>query len=179
MWADVVVDVAPAFGVLVEVIEGVASHTREQLALEGAVEAFDLALSLRVVWTAVDGVDGEADEVAVKETQRSRSLLLAGKGIVAEHLVGKLEFLSMEPSDLVELLAAKGAQHVYVDGGITIQRFLRAGLVDELILSRTPVLLGSGIPLFGDLDADIQLEHVETESFPSGLVQSKYRRYIR
>ena len=65
-----------------------------------------------------------------------------------------------------------------MDGGITVQRFLRAVLVDELILSRMPVLLGSGIPLFGDLDADVQLEHVETQGFPSGLVQSRYRRYV-
>lgn len=97
---------------------------------------------------------------------------------VAEHLVGKLEILSMEPVDLVELLAGAGARHIYVDGGITVQRFLRAVLVDELILSRMPVLLGSGIPLFGDLDADVQLEHVETQGFPSGLVQSRYRRYV-
>ena len=70
----------------------------------------------------------------------------------------------------------KGARHLYVDGGITIQRFLRAGLVDELILSRMPVLLGSGIPLFGELESDVVLEHVETRGYTSGLVQSKYRR---
>ncbi|MCH8909935.1 MAG: dihydrofolate reductase [Chloroflexi bacterium] len=97
---------------------------------------------------------------------------------IAQDLVGKLEFMSMAPVDLVGLLAAEGARHIYVDGGITVQRFLRAGLVDELILSRMPVLLGSGIPLFGDLDADVQLEHVETQGFPSGLVQSRYRRYV-
>ncbi|MDA1278878.1 MAG: dihydrofolate reductase family protein [Chloroflexi bacterium] len=95
---------------------------------------------------------------------------------VPERLRGEVEILSIEPGLLAEKLAGEGATHVYVDGGITIQRFLRAGLVDELILSRMPVLLGSGIPLFGELDSDIALEHVETRIFDSGLVQSKYRR---
>ena len=93
---------------------------------------------------------------------------------VAPHLVGKLEIASIEPIELVAKLAAEGAENVYVDGGVTIQQFLRAGLVDELILSRMPVLIGSGIPLFGELNADVQLDHVETKEFPSGLVQSKY-----
>ena len=98
---------------------------------------------------------------------------------IAAHLVGKLEIISAEPLELVEQLTREGAERIYVDGGVTIQRFLRAGLVDEFILSRMPVLLGSGIPLFGRLDADLQLEHVETLSFPSGLVQSKYRRHVQ
>ncbi len=97
-----------------------------------------------------------------------------GANDVAPHVVGKLEIVSIDPVDLVAKLAAEGAEHVYVDGGVTIQQFLRAGLVDELILSRMPVLIGSGIPLFGELTSDVQLVHVETKEFPSDLVQSKY-----
>ena len=96
------------------------------------------------------------------------------EGDIAKHLAGKIEVLSAEPADLAKKLQAEGAERVYVDGGVTIQRFLRAGLVDELIVSRMPVLLGSGIPLFGDLDADIRFEHIETSGYPSGLVQSIY-----
>jgi dihydrofolate reductase len=95
-------------------------------------------------------------------------------GDVAPHLEGKVEFLAMEPVDLVAKLGSEGVGHIYVDGGVTIQRFLRAGLIDELIISRMPVLLGSGIPLFGELSADVQLKHVETTSFESGMVQSRY-----
>jgi dihydrofolate reductase len=61
-----------------------------------------------------------------------------------------------------------------IDGGITVQRFLRAGLIDRLIITRVPVLIGSGIPLFGDLPRDLQLRHIATRSFPSGLAQSEY-----
>jgi dihydrofolate reductase len=64
--------------------------------------------------------------------------------------------------------------HIYVDGGVTVQRFLRAGLIQRLIVTRVPVLIGQGIPLFGPLDADVRLRHVRTRDFPSGLVQTEY-----
>ena len=72
-------------------------------------------------------------------------------------------------------LAAKGAQHVYVDGGVTIQRFLRDGLVQRLIIPRVPVLIGEGIPLFGSLPQDVRLRHVGTQQYKSGLVKSEYQ----
>lgn len=79
-----------------------------------------------------------------------------------------------EPAEIVARLEARGVGHIYVDGGITIQRFLRAGLIQRLIVTRVPVLIGQGIPLFGPLDADVRLRHVRTRDFPSGLVQSEY-----
>ena len=78
------------------------------------------------------------------------------------------------PSDVVARLAERGMRHLYVDGGITIQRFLVAGLIQRMIITRIPVLLGRGIPLFGALSRDIQLDHVGTRSYASGLVQSEY-----
>ncbi len=81
----------------------------------------------------------------------------------------------MPPRRLVERLAAQGAAHLYVDGGKTIQGFLGAGLIDELTITRIPVLIGTGIPLFGPLDHDIKLAHTATRRFDNGFVQSKYR----
>lgn len=81
---------------------------------------------------------------------------------------------SMQPVELVRQLADEGAQHVYVDGGNTIQSFLRAGLIQEMTISRIPVLIGEGISLFGPLAHDIKLRHLETRLFDNGLVQSKY-----
>jgi len=55
------------------------------------------------------------------------------------------------------------------------QGFLEAGLIHRVVVSRLPVLIGTGIPLFGPLSRDVRLEHVATRTFPSGLVQSEYR----
>jgi dihydrofolate reductase len=88
---------------------------------------------------------------------------------------GVVEQMSGTPAEIVAKLAASGASHLYVDGGITIQRFLRAGLVDRITITHVPVLIGEGIPLFGALPADIQLLHLRTQHYPSGLVQSEYQ----
>ena len=87
---------------------------------------------------------------------------------------GVVEQMGGPPDAIVARLAATGANHLYVDGGITIQRFLRAGLIQRLIITRVPVLIGDGIPLFGSLPHDVRLRHVATRHFPSGLVQSEY-----
>lgn len=85
-----------------------------------------------------------------------------------------VEQLSGAPAEIVAQLSARGIEHVYVDGGITIQRFLEAGLIQRLIVTRVPVLIGDGIPLFGSLSKDVVLRHVATRQYPSGLVQSEY-----
>ena len=85
-----------------------------------------------------------------------------------------IEQMAGPPEQIVSQLAARGIQHIYVDGGITIQRFLRAGLIQRLTITRVPVLIGEGIPLFGSLPHDIQLRHIATRHYPSGLVSSEY-----
>jgi len=81
---------------------------------------------------------------------------------------------SEPPRDLLKRLSDEGAKHVYVDGGMTIQGFLSAGLVDEITVTVIPVILGGGIPLFGSIDNDIQLTHVRTTAFGFGFVQTTY-----
>ena len=85
-----------------------------------------------------------------------------------------VERMSGTPAEIVSQLAARGLGHIYVDGGLTIQRFLQAGLIQRLVITRVPVLIGTGIPLFGALLHDIMLRHVATRAFASGLVQSEY-----
>ncbi len=94
--------------------------------------------------------------------------LTAVRGGVVEQMAGPA-------AEIAAKLAASGARHVYVDGGITIQGFLRAGRVQRLVITRVPVLVGEGIPLFGSLGRDVRLEHVATQSYASGLVKSEYK----
>ena len=100
--------------------------------------------------------------------------VLSGAALAPAPAGAVVERLSGEPADIVSGLAARGFRHAYVDGGITIQRFLRAGLIQRLIVTRVPVLIGTGIPLFGDVPHDIQLRHIDTRQYASGLVQSEY-----
>ena len=93
---------------------------------------------------------------------------------VPPHLVDSVEWLSLPPQRLVERLAAQGATHLYVDGGKTIQGFLRAGPIDELTITRVPILIGTGVPLFGPLSHDVRLTHIATRQFEGGFAQSKY-----
>jgi dihydrofolate reductase len=88
---------------------------------------------------------------------------------------GVVEQMSGPPSEIVSKLAATGAHRLYVDGGVTIQSFLRAGLIHRLIITRVPVLIGDGIPLFGTLLRDVGLRHVRTQSYASGLVKTEYQ----
>ncbi|WP_257312199.1 dihydrofolate reductase family protein [Geothrix fuzhouensis] len=104
-----------------------------------------------------------------------RVVVLSGRPLQLPSAIGSnVEQMAGSPAEIVARLAASGAANLYVDGGITIQRFLRAGLVDRLIITRVPVLIGEGIPLFSTLPRDVSLRHVATRSFPSGLVQSEY-----
>ena len=94
--------------------------------------------------------------------------LSTATGAAVEHMAGP-------PAEIASRLAGSGTRHAYVDGGITIQGFLRAGLIHRLIITRVPVLIGTGIPLFGSLATDVPLRHVATRYYDSGLVQSEYR----
>lgn len=92
-----------------------------------------------------------------------------------ERLKGKVEGGRHSPPELVALMKQRGAKRLYVDGGRTIQDFLNAGLIDDLVLTRIPVLIGEGIPLFGPLAKDISLTLDSSRVLAGGAVQSTYR----
>ncbi|KAB8144901.1 dihydrofolate reductase [Chloroflexia bacterium SDU3-3] len=108
----------------------------------------------------------------------------AGKRVVAlsrsmaelpSRLEGHAELSHLDPVSLCARLEAEGVRHIYVDGGRTIQSFLRAGLITDMTITTIPVLIGEGLPLFGPLGRDLALEHIATQAFPNGFVQSRYR----
>jgi len=85
-----------------------------------------------------------------------------------------VEFMSVAPHAVVGRLAERGMTHLYIDGGVTIQRFLNARLIDRMTITRVPVIIGDGIPLFGPTLCDVRLRHLLTRTYASGLVTTEY-----
>ncbi|RZU35559.1 dihydrofolate reductase family protein [Edaphobacter modestus] len=106
---------------------------------------------------------------------KKRVIVLCGRPLnLSSDTSGVVEQMSGEPIEIVAQLRSLGFKHAYIDGGITIQRFLASGLIDRLVITRVPVLIGAGIPLFGRLPRDIKLRLIATRSYNGGLVQSEY-----
>ena len=93
---------------------------------------------------------------------------------IPAHLSATVTHSAESPVALCDRLAQEGFSHLYIDGGQTIQRFLAAGRINQLIITRVPVLLGAGKPLFGLLAQDIPLQHITTTAYDFGFVQSRY-----
>jgi len=117
------------------------------------------------------------DVVAKMESwpyEGKRVVVLSRQRLQLSGIRAPVEQMSGEPTEIAEKLKADGAKRVYVDGGLTVQQFLRAGLIHDLTITRVPVLIGEGIPLFGPVLKDISLRHVGTRQYQSGLVTSAY-----
>lgn len=95
---------------------------------------------------------------------------------VPEPIVAQAEIVKGDIKSLVNQLHQRGYQNLYVDGGKTIQSFLKADLIDEMIITRVPILLGNGLPLFGQLDQSIKFNYKKTEVYDNTLVKSFYIR---
>ncbi|MDX1561951.1 MAG: dihydrofolate reductase family protein [Gammaproteobacteria bacterium] len=87
-----------------------------------------------------------------------------------------VQFANGTPAEIIALAKSQGFENLYVDGGRTIQRFLRDDLIDELIITEIPILLGGGERLFGTLDQHLGFELVESKVLIDQLVRRHYRR---
>lgn len=95
---------------------------------------------------------------------------------VAKDLEGKVELINGSLTDILKTIHAKGHLHLYIDGGKTIQQFLKEDLIDEMILTTIPILLGGGVPLFTDLPKALEFELKESEVYLGEVVQRTYQR---
>ena len=95
---------------------------------------------------------------------------------VPTKLSGKVEIVKGDLKTLIGNLAKRSINNLYIDGGKVIQGFLREDMIDEMIITRIPILLGDGIPLFGKHDRQMKFSHLKTETFENGLIKSWYRR---
>lgn len=103
-------------------------------------------------------------------------IVLSSKSdLVPDHLDGKALTMNGSPKDIVKKCSELGYNHLYIDGGKTIQEFLNAQLIDQLTITKIPVLLGEGIPLFGQTEYNINLELISCTSYKNGFVILIYR----
>ena len=102
-------------------------------------------------------------------------MLSRGEVVLPPELRGNVDVLAGDPALIVAQLASQGLKHLYIDGGETIQAFLAAGLINEITITRIPVLLGKGIPLFSQLGAELNLCLIDSSASDNGFVQSRYQ----
>ncbi|GAA3915784.1 dihydrofolate reductase family protein [Litoribacillus peritrichatus] len=100
---------------------------------------------------------------------------------IPEEYKDKAQLMGYSPlkgamSHVVSGLNKHGFENLYIDGGLTIQGFLKEDLIDEMILTRVPVILGGGTPLFSKLNEAQAFEHLETKVLLNALVKSRYVR---
>lgn len=95
---------------------------------------------------------------------------------IPEEYKDKAALIEGSLSGIVEQLNQKGFNRLYIDGGTTILGFLKEDLIDELIITTIPTLLGGGIPLFSELPKALSFEHVDSQVYLNELVQDHYRR---
>lgn len=102
-------------------------------------------------------------------------VLSQGQVSIPAKLRSKVEVMAGDPVLIVAQLAARGLKHLYIDGGQTIHNFLAAGLINEITITRVPVLLGTGIPLFSQLGAELDMRLIDSSTSDNGFVQSRYQ----
>jgi dihydrofolate reductase len=102
--------------------------------------------------------------------------------VVPDYLQSLVKPTDMAPKDIIEdiqgssLLSAKtGPLGVYIDGGQTVTRFMQEGLIEDVVLTRVPLVLGQGLPWCGPLTRSFRMEHMSTKAYQNGLVTSHYR----
>ncbi|PCK31146.1 dihydrofolate reductase family protein [Pseudoalteromonas piscicida] len=95
---------------------------------------------------------------------------------VPKSIADKVSLVRGELTDIVEQLAQLGYQNLYIDGGKTIQSFLQQDLIDELIITTIPILLGGGVPLFTELNAPLKFKHVNAIRYLDYVVKNHYIR---
>jgi dihydrofolate reductase len=95
---------------------------------------------------------------------------------IPENYRGKAFLVKGTLTEVLSQIHAQGLTNLYIDGGKTIQSFLKEDLIDEMIITTIPVLLGEGIPLFSNLPNQLVFECVKTTLFFDKVVQSHFVR---
>ena len=153
-----------------EWLNAIPNPDNHQMGYGELMEEIDAVVMGRTTFETVCGFDGEWPyhkhvfvlSSSIKELEPKYS--------------GKVTLLSGTPKEIVSKIHALGYLKLYIYGGRTVQNFLKADLIDELIITTIPILLGGGFPLFDSLPQELNFSHRKTEIFLDQIVQSNYDR---
>ncbi len=95
---------------------------------------------------------------------------------IPESHKGKAHLLKGTLTEILGQIHKKGYSRLYIDGGVTIQRFLQEDFIDEMIITVFPVLLGGGPRLFSELPKKLDFELVASKVYFNQLLQQHYKR---
>ena len=123
-------------------------------------KTFEVVLGFEIPWPYIKPV------YVVSSTVKS----------IPKELDGKVELVNGTVKEILQYINGKGAKRLYVDGGKLVQSFLKEDLIDEMIISTIPVLIGGGAPLFGELEKTLQFEHIKSQVFLNAITQDTYKR---
>lgn len=95
---------------------------------------------------------------------------------VPKKLKGKVHLVKGTLTEILEQIRQQGYHRLYIDGGKTVQSFLKEDLIDSMTITTIPVLLGGGSPLFAELSNKLDFECTESKVYLDKIVQSHFRR---
>jgi len=95
---------------------------------------------------------------------------------VPANLIGKVQLVKGTLKEILEKIHSQGFNKLYIDGGKTIQGFLKEDRIDEMIITTIPILLGGGSPLFSDLPERLDFECIDTKIYLGKVVQNHFIR---
>lgn len=157
-------------------IDGYIARKDESLDWLDRVGGYDDDYGYSELMESIDGliIGRKTYEVAstVPDPYPGKRVVVLSKSL--ETVKNGMELFDGDLTALVSKLHREGIKHIWVDGGTTISQFLSLQLVDTMTLSIIPIILGSGIPLFSQVDKEISPRLLSSQSYPSGLVQLKY-----
>ena len=153
-----------------EFLQSVPNPENDQLGFPEIMDSIDALLMGRKTYETVLGFGGDWPY------SKPVFVLSSTLSSLPEHLQGKVEIVSGTIEEVVQRLNQKGFKNLYIDGGKLIQSFLQKDMIDELIISQLPILIGGGTSLFGELESHLMFENIGTEVLLNAIVQSRYKR---
>ena len=95
---------------------------------------------------------------------------------IPESHQGKAHVVKGTLKEIIEQIHEKGYRRLYIDGGTTIQGFLKEDLIDELIITTFPIVLGGGAPLFSEPSKELKFQLIGSRIYADQLVQNHFKR---